>query len=623
MHGPLSYPVVQYSKARRQNNSWMLFFGVFVFWGMVCAVLIALIPHTQTFPFFATPDDAMRLVGIRDILAAPSFWQAWFDTTQVRLNPPEGVVLHWSRLVDLLVLILISGFQLIFETQTAEYLAGIVWPLLLLFGVFWINTQLVIRFVGDQSWSAIWAGLILPVLFLPLLFEFRPGRLDHHNIQILLTLALVYSVLQSLHKPAFAIIAGLIAALMIAIGVETLAFICVAFAIFGLRWVWNCPGASEQLVRFGVCFATFATVLFVLTTPMHRYSHASCDVLSPVYITTSWMVAFASLMMLFLGHLLAARQARFFTAVGFGLGVLGGVAFLFPQCLHGPYSQVEPLLNTLWMAHIEEAKGFLYSLQTAPHNFVIYYSVPLVGWGLCLIALYWSYTNPVEDRFWDWALIFLFLSVACLIALLQLRGAKFAGVLAVPVGAWVIAQTIASLKNSQNFILRAGRVAGSWMLFAGLCHLVLFESFATPDMKSYEAEKANRKSVLFQCLSESEMRQLNRLPAALLLAPQNLGAHILLETHHSVLAAPYHRNAQGLLDTIRAFNAPQQVAYDFLKKREIAYIVLCPGQDLMRKDGHVAEDALARVFARGDMPNWLETIAFQHGRSVLKVFRVK
>jgi len=42
-------------------------------------------------------DDAMRLVEVRDLLGG----QSWFDLTQYRLAPPEGVRMHWSRLIDL------------------------------------------------------------------------------------------------------------------------------------------------------------------------------------------------------------------------------------------------------------------------------------------------------------------------------------------------------------------------------------------------------------------------------------------------------------------------------------------------------------------------------------------
>ncbi|HEX9906114.1 MAG TPA: hypothetical protein VGA77_14250, partial [Propylenella sp.] len=43
---------------------------------------------------FPDPDDGLRLLGIRDLIAG----QGWFDTHQYRYLPPEGVLLHWSRL---------------------------------------------------------------------------------------------------------------------------------------------------------------------------------------------------------------------------------------------------------------------------------------------------------------------------------------------------------------------------------------------------------------------------------------------------------------------------------------------------------------------------------------------
>src|ERR1039458_7159007 len=49
----------------------------------------------QTGAFFDS-DDAMRLVQVRSLLAG----QPWFDMTSYRLDPPAGVFMHWSRVVD-------------------------------------------------------------------------------------------------------------------------------------------------------------------------------------------------------------------------------------------------------------------------------------------------------------------------------------------------------------------------------------------------------------------------------------------------------------------------------------------------------------------------------------------
>ena len=43
------------------------------------------------------PDDALRLVQVRDLIAG----QGWWDVTQHRINPVGGGgLMHWSRIVD-------------------------------------------------------------------------------------------------------------------------------------------------------------------------------------------------------------------------------------------------------------------------------------------------------------------------------------------------------------------------------------------------------------------------------------------------------------------------------------------------------------------------------------------
>src|SRR5271154_1039503 len=67
-------------------------------------------------------DSAMRLAQVRDLLHG----QNWFDTTQWRMNIPFGLPMHWSRLVD-------APIALIIALSGSEKFALTVWPLFLLF----------------------------------------------------------------------------------------------------------------------------------------------------------------------------------------------------------------------------------------------------------------------------------------------------------------------------------------------------------------------------------------------------------------------------------------------------------------------------------------------------------
>src|SRR4029078_13165404 len=68
-------------------------------------------------------DDAMRLVQVRDLLAG----QGWYDLTQYRLSPPEGVVMYWSRLIDVPIAFLIRVTDWAVPAALAERLALTVW----------------------------------------------------------------------------------------------------------------------------------------------------------------------------------------------------------------------------------------------------------------------------------------------------------------------------------------------------------------------------------------------------------------------------------------------------------------------------------------------------------------
>ena len=81
-------------------------------------------------PLFADTDDAMRLVVVRDFLGG----QGWYDSIQHRLNTPYGAEMHWSRLVDLPLAVILAALRLVFG-GLAETILGFLWPALLLFGL--------------------------------------------------------------------------------------------------------------------------------------------------------------------------------------------------------------------------------------------------------------------------------------------------------------------------------------------------------------------------------------------------------------------------------------------------------------------------------------------------------
>jgi hypothetical protein len=123
------------------------------------------------------------------------------------------------------------------------------------------------------------------------------------------------------------------------------------------------------------------------------------------------------------------------------------------------------------------------------------------------------------------------------------------------------------------------------------------------------------------CLQPSAFATLAAMPAARLMAPIDLGSHLLLFTPHSVVGAPYHRNQQGLLDTFHFFNDPIADARNILDARGIAFVVVCDGlKEVYGLPDH-APDSFAALYAENALPAWL--IETTPPDSVLKVFAVQ
>jgi len=128
---------------------------------------------------FRDTDDAMRMVQVRDLMAG----QSWYDMVAHRLDPPQGLLSHWSRIVDTPLVLLVKAFGLLLPYEAAERAARIAFPFLLLVGLFRACAYAAQVFAGPRM--AI-AGAIAAALCSVASWQFPPGRIDHHAPQILL-----------------------------------------------------------------------------------------------------------------------------------------------------------------------------------------------------------------------------------------------------------------------------------------------------------------------------------------------------------------------------------------------------------------------------------------------------
>jgi hypothetical protein len=106
------------------------------------------------------------------------------------------------------------------------------------------------------------------------------------------------------------------------------------------------------------------------------------------------------------------------------------------------------------------------------------------------------------------------------------------------------------------------------------------------------------------CLTDRYIQPLDRLPRGLVLAPIDLGTHLIFLTHHSIIAAGYHRAVDGISAGIEAFNGSEADMRRHAERFGADYLVICPAWTALAKGR-----PFARELAEGKRVSWLEPLA--------------
>jgi hypothetical protein len=272
---------------------------------------------------------------------------------------------------------------------------------------------------------------------------------------------------------------------------------------------------------------------------------------------------------------------------------------------------------TNWMARIEEAQPFGNALLLNPGYVLAVGLPPLLA---LAIALWRSFRGPIATRE-KWIVYAAFLILAVLVMLWQVRAARMAMCLSIPAGAAliVVARDAYVRRGSAASIL--GLVL-SWLGFAGLAIALGFNvaSAALPAGKA-KSSVATEEQADSNCRLPADFSELATLPAQRVMAPIDLGAHILAFTPHSVVGAPYHRAAKGIRDTFDFFNGPIQAARALLEARGITLVVACPGMAEMRGLADSAPDSFVKLHIAGALPDWLEKLSPPN--AALEIYQVR
>lgn len=302
---------------------------------------LALLPLIGT--KLADPDDYMRLLQVRDLLAG----QSWFDVTQHRMGLPDGASMHWSRLVDLPL----AGLILLFDTVLPGNLAEL-WAMALIPLLWLLLALLALRDIAKSLELPPLATLLMLLLFpmFPLLpGNFAPLRIDHHTAQSVAAVVCGALLLHTGSRRA-AIACGLAGALWTVVSIEALPMLVTLTGLYGLGWALN---GDRSLSRYLVSLTGGSAMLSLATRPLSDLTGPHCDVLRPGHIAA---FAVATLVALWL-QFIPERTSKSGRLMALGLLPVAVIPVAFASlgsCATNPLGQLDPLLQTWWHAGVLE-----------------------------------------------------------------------------------------------------------------------------------------------------------------------------------------------------------------------------------------------------------------------------
>lgn len=569
------------------NGSWNWRWGWLVAWLALSAWLIVWKwPAIEWFALGDT-DDNLRLMQVRALLDG----QGWYDLRQYRLNPPVGFDIHWSRLVDLPIALLVILTEPFFGKAVAERIAITGAPLMAL-GVALYGLMLTVRRLVDPgAWPV--AAAILACAQAVLLM-WAPLRIDHHGWQLAMLILMVAGSADR-DRARGGVTTGLATAASLTIGLEMLPYLAIGGAMTVLAWVRD-PAAATRLRAYGVALAGGCAAGFALFGSDANRLYV-CDVLSPVYLST--MVLAGALAFLLAMLPLRLRWSRFAAALSAGALLAAGFVLVWPECLGRP-ERISPELEALWFQYITEVKPMW---RHGAQRYVPVFSIAVIG-TIGTVAGLWAYRR--DERVMSWATLAALSLASTGLLFWQTRAGPAAQLLAVPGATWLCFHALRWTLGHRLMPVRVFGSVGVFFLLSGLVAGLGVNALPDKGRKrvSPEVATANRR-----CPTLPAMEPIGDLPRAVILTFVDLGPRLVTVTHHDAIAGPYHRNGPAILDVHHAFRSEApEVARSVMRRHGATLLLLCPGMSESTLYATQNPKGFYAQLQANKIPDWLEPV---------------
>jgi hypothetical protein len=517
--------------------------------------------------------------------------------------------MHWTRALDVVVLTLAAPLDVFLPTPDAVYAAGVaVGPILLAATAaltVWASSVLL------PLRGSVVAGLA--VVLQPTVMAYGTvARVDHHALLFATFVVILGFGLRTARwrSPVPAAAAGLTAAVGLWVSTEFLLPIGLGIVAVLVAWLVAGGTVARLGLSFTLAWLAGTALLLVVEQGPSGFSSSELDRISGVHVVLAGLVVM---------FWLAATRAAIVTAAGrvwLTVGVGGALAVLLvalvPSFVRGPFGDVPQELWDGWLSGVAELQP-LWPFGGSPGAFLYLLGAPLLA-----IPLAWtaarrssSWTRSV----WGVGLVALIALVG--LSIFQLRFSAYPQIVAVFALGWMTAELLLRVGEGpdlRSVIARVGFMALGIVGFLIPTLVVGAIGGAVDDRTPPTGTVSCDWSRL-----EAEVTEMGGEPVVL--AHVDAGPRLLYATDARVVATPYHRNVDGILDGRRFLLGDDATARSIAERRNVSIVALCPSRERGYL-GPAADDPAAffGVVTGSDLPGWLEPLP--SGDDDLLIFRV-
>lgn len=509
--------------------------------GLVCgtSLLIMLVNVAGGQGIYADIDDKLRALQIGHLMSGKG---GWYDPALPFVAMPEPYLSPWSRMVDLPYVALAKFLSLFMDPERALDLAYLLWPpaMLILFGclAFLVARRLMASLLPSRTTEA------LVVVFMALLmnlavFEFTPGRIDHHNVQLLFLVITAAGLCRWDGKGGLLI--GAASAASIAVGLECLPFVAVVFGALVCAHVFGAKGARSVLVNASGGMAAATAVLGAAFLGPVGIVSRQCDAFSApqIVLMLGLSLTLGGGGVLSRGSMSPVAKALLLAVPS--LAVLALAAVLFPECLAGPYAVIDPLTRHYWFDRVIQEQGMLYLLQNGRYAV----AAALLLQGGVLVLLLPMVVAKAREGAASFLALYALAAVSFLLAVLMIRYIRFPAAL-VPLflpalAAWYLDPA-------------TGTHARRNLALAGAAFLAVFAGLSA-SAKPVERPRDAVDHMTSDACAGEDLSVLRLAEPGRIALPNGLAFTIIeaMPEGFRIAAIPFHRAAPGMKRMYEAF----------------------------------------------------------------------